>query len=156
MENRRLADVKNIFHQMEQRTLAAALQFYCNRELIGAHGAEADVRATYDVLKAQLDKYQETVYTDKQGNQSIPVVNDVQKLADFSTNKDWVDFGGRMIYDKEGNELFNFGKHKGKKVADVLTREPSYYDWMMNGDFALSTKKALEKIKLRALANKFK
>lgn len=156
MENRRLVDVQNIFHQMEQRTLAAALQFYCNRELIGAHGAEADVRATYDVLKAQLDKYQETVYTDKQGNQSIPVVNDVQKLADFSTNKDWVDFGGRMIYDKEGNELFNFGKHKGKKVTDVLAKEPSYYDWMMNGDFALSTKKALEKIKLRALANKFK
>lgn len=156
MEKRRLIDVQNIFHQMEQRTLAAALKFYCNRELVDAHTAEADVRATYDVLKAQLDVYQDRVYTDKQGNQSIPVVNDMQKLADFSTNRDWVDFGGRMIYDKEGNELFNFGKHKGRKVADVLEKEPSYYDWMMNGDFALSTKKALEKIKLRMLSGKFK
>jgi DNA polymerase III subunit epsilon len=155
MEDRRLIDVQNIFHQMEQRTLVAAYRFYCNAELIGAHGAEADVRATYEVLKAQLDRYQDAVYTDKQGNQSVPIVNDMQALADFSTNKDWVDFGGRMIYDKEGNELFNFGKHKGKKVIDVLSREPSYYDWMMNGDFALSTKKALERIKLRGLQSKF-
>lgn len=155
MEDRRLIDVQNIFHQMEQRTLVAAYRFYCNAELIGAHGAEADVRATYEVLKAQLDRYQDAVYTDKQGNQSIPIVNDMQALADFSTNKDWVDFGGRMIYDKEGNELFNFGKHKGKKVVDVLAKEPSYYDWMMNGDFALSTKKALERIKLRGLQSKF-
>lgn len=156
MENRRLVDVQNIFHQMEQRTLVAAVRFYCHREHIGAHGAEADVRATYDVLKAQLDKYQDVVYTDKSGNQSIPVVNDVAKLAEFSTNKDWVDFGGRMIYDKEGNELFNFGKHKGRKVLDVLAKEPSYYDWMMNGDFALSTKKALERIKMKGLQDKFK
>jgi DNA polymerase III subunit epsilon len=155
MEDRRLIDVQNIFHQMEQRTLVAAYRFYCNAELIGAHGAEADVRATYEVLKAQLDRYQDAVYTDKQGNQSVPIVNDMQALADFSTNKDWVDFGGRMIYDKDGNELFNFGKHKGKKVVDVLAKEPSYYDWMMNGDFALSTKKALERIKLRGLQSKF-
>jgi DNA polymerase-3 subunit epsilon len=156
MENRRLIDVQNIFHQMEQRTLVAAYKFYCNKDLIDAHSAEADVRATYEVLKAQLDMYQEKVFTDKQGNQSIPVVNDMQKLADFSTNRDWVDFGGRMVYDKEGNEVFNFGKHKGKRVTDVLEKEPSYFDWMMNGDFALSTKKALEKIKLRMLSQKFK
>lgn len=155
MEERRLIDVQNIFHQMEQRTLVAAYRFYCNAELIGAHGAEADVRATYEVLKAQLDKYEGAVYTDKQGNQSTPVVNDMDALASFSTNKDWVDFGGRMVYDKEGNELFNFGKHKGKKVVDVLAKEPSYFDWMMNGDFALSTKKALERIKLRGLQSKF-
>jgi DNA polymerase-3 subunit epsilon len=79
----------------------------------------------------------------------------MEALSNFSTNKDWVDFGGRMVYDKDGVELFNFGKHKGKKVVDVLTREPSYYDWMMNGDFALSTKKALERIKLKGLQNKF-
>jgi DNA polymerase-3 subunit epsilon len=155
MEERRLVDIQNIFHQMEQRTLVAAYRFYCNSELIGAHGAEADVRATYEVLKAQLDRYKDAVYTDKQGNQSMPVVNDMEALSNFSTNKDWVDFGGRMVYDKDGVELFNFGKHKGKKVVDVLTREPSYYDWMMNGDFALSTKKALERIKLKGLQNKF-
>ena len=116
-----------------------------------------DIKQSYadPVLKAQLDMYQDVSYTDKKGNQSIPIVNDMDALADFSTNKDWVDFAGRMIYDKDGKELFNFGKHKGKRVEDVFAKEPSYYDWMMNGDFALSTKRALEKIKTRGLINKF-
>jgi DNA polymerase-3 subunit epsilon len=153
--DRKLIDIQNIFHQMEQRTLSAAVKYYLKREHIGAHGAEADVIATYEVLKAQLDMYQDVSYTDKKGNQSIPIVNDMDALADFSTNKDWVDFAGRMIYDKDGKELFNFGKHKGKRVEDVFAKEPSYYDWMMNGDFALSTKRALEKIKTRGLINKF-
>lgn len=155
MEDRSLIDIQNIFHQMEQRTLSAAVKFYCNREHIGAHGAEADVRGTYDVLLAQLEKYQGIEYTDKEGKKSIPVVNDMKKLSEFSTNKDWVDFAGRMVYDKDGKELFNFGKHKGKKVEDVFAREPSYYDWIMNGDFALSTKRAIEKIKLRGLKSRF-
>jgi len=156
MENRNLIDIQNIFHQMEQRTLSAAVKFYCNREHIGAHGAEADVIATYDVLKAQLAKYENVEHTDKQGKKSIPIVNDMAKLAEFTTSKDWVDFAGRMVYDKEGKECFNFGKHKGKRVEEVFAKEPSYYDWMMNGDFALSTKRALEKIKMRGLINKFK
>ena len=155
MDDRKLIDIQNIFHQMEQRTLSAAVKYYLKREHIGAHGAEADVIATYEVLKAQLDMYQDVSYTDKKGNQSIPIVNDLDALADFSTNRDWVDFAGRMIYDKDGKELFNFGKHKGKRVEDVFAKEPSYYDWMMNGDFALSTKRALEKIKTRGLINKF-
>jgi DNA polymerase III subunit epsilon len=156
MENRKLVDVQNIFHQMEQRTLAAAVKFYCNREHIGAHGAEADVRATYDVLKAQLDKYLDQEFTDKSGKIYVPVVNDVDLLAAFTTNRDWVDFAGRMVYDQEGKECFNFGKHKGKRVEEVFVKEPSYFDWIMNGDFALSTKRAIEKIRTRTLVNKFK
>jgi len=155
MEDRNLIDVQNIFHQMEQRTLVAAVKFYCNREHVGAHGAEADVRATYDVLLAQIEKYSNVEFTDKEGNTSIPVKNDMEALSAFTTNKDWVDFAGRMVYDKEGKELFNFGKHKGKRVEDVFVREPSYYDWIMNGDFALSTKRTIEKIKLRGLQSRF-
>ncbi len=156
MEDRALIDVQNIFHQMEQRTLSAAVKFYCNREHIGAHGAEADVIATYDVLKAQLAKYDGVAFTDKEGNVSYPVVNDMKLLSQFTTNKDWVDFAGRMVYDKDGKEVFNFGKHKGRRVEEVFSREPSYYDWMMNGDFSLSTKRALERIKMRGLLNKFR
>jgi DNA polymerase-3 subunit epsilon len=155
MENRNLIDVQNIFHQMEQRTLVAAVKFYCNREHVGAHGAEADVRATYDVLLAQIEKYNNVEFTDKEGRTSIPVKNDMDALAAFTTNKDWVDFAGRMVYDKDGRELFNFGKHKGKRVEDVFRTEPSYYDWIMNGDFALSTKRTIEKIKLRGLQSRF-
>jgi len=156
MENRNLIDIQNIFHQMEQRTLSAAVKFYLGREHIGAHGAEADVIGTYEVLCAQIEKYKDVAFTDKQGNQSMPIVNDMDLLAKFTTSKDWVDFAGRMVYDKEGKEVFNFGKHKGRRVEDVFSKEPSYYDWMMNGDFALSTKRALEKIKMRGLLNKFK
>jgi DNA polymerase-3 subunit epsilon len=155
MEGRALIDVQNIFHQMEQRTLVAAVKFYCNREHVGAHGAEADVRATYDVLLAQIEKYQGVPFVSKDGVESTPIVNDMQKLSEFTTNKEWVDFAGRMVYDKDGKELFNFGKHKGKRVEEVFAKEPSYYDWMMNGEFALSTKRAIEKIKMRGLLNKF-
>lgn len=156
MEDRNLIDVQNIFHQMEQRTLSAAYRFYCGKELVGAHGAEADVRATYEVLKAQLDKYKEAEWVDKSGVAHVPIVNDMKKLAAFTTNREWVDFAGRLIYDSEGRECFNFGKHKGKLVEEVFAREPSYYDWIMNGDFALSTKRAIEKIRMRGLMNKFK
>jgi DNA polymerase-3 subunit epsilon len=133
---RRYIDVQVIFHKKEQRTLSAAYQFYCKKELSNAHSAKADTFATYEVLKAQLD-----MYTDLE--------NDVEKLADFSSFNNNVDFAGRIILDENGTEIFNFGKHKGKSVEVVFKEEPSYYTWMMNGDFPLYTKKILTEIKLR-------
>lgn len=144
LENRVFVDVQNIFHQMEQRTLKAAYKFYCNESLENAHSAEADVRATYDVLKAQLKKYEGAVYEDKHGNQSVPVVNDVEALSDFTNMSKPVDFAGRIVYNEDGVEVINFGKHKGRPVTEVFDVEPSYYAWMQNGDFPLYTKKCLE------------
>ncbi len=134
---RRYVDVQVIFHKKEQRTLSAAYQFYCNKVLDGAHSSKADTQATYEVLKAQLDMYPD-------------LENDINYLADFSTVANTADFAGRIIFDDDGNEVFNFGKHKGKKVETVLKEEPSYYSWMMNGDFPLYTKKILTEIKLRS------
>jgi len=134
---RRYVDVQVIFHKKEQRTLSAAYQFYCNKVLDGAHSSKADTQATYEVLKAQLDMYPD-------------LENDINYLADFSTVANAADFAGRIIFDDDGNEVFNFGKHKGKKVETVLKEEPSYYSWMMNGDFPLYTKKILTEIKLRS------
>lgn len=134
----RYIDVQIIFHKKEQRTLAAAYQFYCNKELKDAHSSKADTSATYEVLKAQLDRYED-------------LENDIEKLADYSSYNDHVDFAGRIILDENGVEIFNFGKHKGKPVEKVLAEEPSYYSWMMNGDFPLYTKKVLTEIKLRSL-----
>lgn len=136
---RKMIDVQIIFHKKEQRTLEAALKFYCNKELENAHSAEADTRATYDVLKAQLDKYSD-------------LENDMEKLAkEYSFFNNNVDLAGRMIYDENGIEVFNFGKHKGKPVTEVLKNEPSFYAWMMDADFPLNTKQALTKIKLREI-----
>ncbi|QKJ29611.1 DNA polymerase III subunit epsilon [Mucilaginibacter mali] len=146
LDNRHFVDVQNIFHQMEQRTLKAAYQFYCQKDIINAHSAEADTRATMEVLLAQIEKYELTEWEDKQGKRSIPVVGDVEALHKFTNLNRTVDFAGRMVYDEEGNELFNFGKHKGKKVEEVFSIEPSYYSWMMQGDFPLYTKKQLEGI----------
>ena len=134
---RKYVDVQIIFHKKEQRTLAAAYQFYCNRELANAHSSKADTEATYEVLKAQLERYND-------------LENNVEKLADFSSYNNIVDFAGRIIYDENGTEIFNFGKHKGKPVELVFREEPSYYSWMMNGDFPLYTKKILTEIKLRS------
>jgi DNA polymerase III subunit epsilon len=134
---RKYVDAQVIFHKKEQRTLSAAYLFYCNRELKNAHSSKADTEATYEVLKAQLDKY-----TDLE--------NDVEKLADFSSFNNIADFAGRIIFDENGIEIFNFGKHKGKPVETVFRDEPSYYSWMMNGDFPLYTKKILTEIKLRS------
>jgi DNA polymerase-3 subunit epsilon len=138
---RKYIDVQVIFHKKEQRTLEAAFRFYCKRELENAHSATADTIATYEVLKAQLD-----TYTDLE--------NDVDKLAEFSSFNNNVDFAGRIILDENGTEVFNFGKHKGKPVEEVFREEPSYYSWMMNGDFPLYTKKILTEIKLRAFGSK--
>jgi len=136
-ENRKFIDVQNIFHKMEQRTLAAAYKFYCNKELTGAHGAEADVKATYEVLEAQLEKYDSL-----EGN--------VAYLQKFSSANDAVDLAGRIVRDKKGVEVFNFGKHKGKPVLEIFKSEPSYYNWMMDGDFPLSTKRVITKLRLKA------
>ncbi len=138
---RKYIDVQVIFHKKEQRTLEAAVRFYCKRELEDAHSAKADTAATYEVLKAQLD-----TYTDLE--------NDVDKLAEFSSFNNNVDFAGRIILDENGIETFNFGKHKGRRVDEVFREEPSYYSWMMNGDFPLYTKKILTEIKLRAFGSK--
>jgi len=137
VDNVKLIDVQNIFHKMEQRTLSAAYKFYCNKDLTGAHGAEADVKATYEVLKAQLEKY-DTL----EGN--------VAYLQKFSAQNESVDLAGRIVRDKKGIEVFNFGKHKGKPVADIFKSEPSYYNWMMDGDFPLSTKRVITKLRLKA------
>lgn len=134
---RRFVDVQTIFHKKEQRTLLAAYKFYCDSDLADAHSAEADVKATYEVLKSQLDRYED-----------LP--NDIDFLAEYSAFNKNADFSGRIIFDKNNEEIFNFGKHKGKKVSDVFEREPSYYSWMMNGDFPLYTKKVLTAIKLRS------
>ena len=133
---RRFIDVQTIFHKMEQRTLVAAYKFYCHKDLNDAHSAEADTRATYEVLKAQLDHYP-------------TLQNDVAFLSEFSTQNKNVDLAGRMIYNENKVEVFNFGKHKGKPVEEVLRNEPSYYGWMMQGEFPLNTKKVLTRIKLR-------
>lgn len=146
LEGRAFIDVQNIFHQMEQRTLKAAYRFYCDKNLDNAHQAEADVRATYEVLKAQLDKYSGVAFEDKHGAVSYPVVNDVEALHTFTNLSKPVDFAGRLVYDEEGEVAINFGKHKGKKVTDVFDVEPSYYAWMQNGDFPRYTKKVLENI----------
>ncbi|MBE7177879.1 MAG: DNA polymerase III subunit epsilon [Mucilaginibacter polytrichastri] len=149
IENRHMVDVQNIFHQMEQRTLKAAVRFYCEKELEKAHSAEADVRATYEVLLAQVQRYAETDYEDKAGVKSRPVQNNVEALHLFTNLNKPVDFAGRMIYDEDGEEVFNFGKHKGRKVIDVFQAEPSYYSWMMQGDFPLYTKRKLEQVYAR-------
>lgn len=149
LEDRRFVDVQNIFHQMEQRTLRAAYQFYCGKAIENAHSAEADIKATYEVLLGQLAKYENVEWEDKKGNKSIPVKNDVDALHAFTNLSRPVDFAGRMVYNEHGVELINFGKHKGKCVEEVFQMEPSYYSWMQKGDFPLYTKRCLEKIWIR-------
>lgn len=135
LSKRRHVDVQVIFHKKEQRTLSAAYKFYCNKELTNAHAAEADTIATYEVLKGQLDKYQD-------------LENDIEKLADFSMQSRNVDFAGKIAYDDNDVEVFNFGKYKGVAVTEVFRKDPNYYNWMMGADFPLYTKKILTQIKL--------
>jgi len=133
ISKRNLVDVQNIFHKMEKRTLVAAYKFYCDKDLTDAHSAEADTTATYEILEAQIQKYDE-------------LENDMSYLADFSQQTKNVDLLGRIVYNEKGVEVFNFGKHKGKSVEEVYQKEPGYYSWMMNGDFPLYTKKTLTQI----------
>ena len=134
-------DVQVIFHKMEQRTLSAAYKFYCGKNLEDAHTAEADTRATYEVLKAQLDRYPD-------------LKNDVAFLSEYSSFNRNVDFAGRMVYNDAGVEVFNFGKYKGTSVAEVLKKDPGYYSWILNSDFTLNTKAMLTKIRLRELTQR--
>lgn len=135
----RFIDVQNIFHKKEQRTLVAAYRFYCDKDLEQAHSSDADTMATYEVLKAQLDRYPD-------------LENDIDALADFSAMNKNVDFMGRLVYDDKGREIINFGKHKGHPAEEVLAKEPGYYDWIMKGDFPRNTKECFRRIndKMRA------
>ena len=143
MKNRVAVDVQVIFHKKEERTLSAAYKFYCGKELVNAHSAEADTNATYEILKAQLDKYED-------------LENDIKFLNEYSTHSKRADFAGFIMYNEDNEEIFTFGKHKGKRVADILLNDRGYYAWIQNADFPLYTKKVLTAIKLRSLNNKLK
>ena len=134
---RKFVDVQVIYHKLERRTLSAAYKFYCDKDLEDAHTAEADTRATYEVLKAQLDHYPEEL------------VNDINFLSEYSCHTKNVDFAGRIVYNEQGVEVFNFGKYKGMSVAEVLKKDVGYFGWIMQGDFTLNTKNVLTKIRLR-------
>ena len=154
ISHRKLVDAQKIFHLMEKRTLAAAYEFYCNKTLEGAHGAEADTRATLEVLQAQVDRYLNKTVVDMKGNELGVIHDDVASLHQVSV-ANMVDLAGRMSFNDDGVEVFNFGKHKNKPVSDVLEKEPNFYDWMMKGDFPQDTKRKLTEIRLRALKTKF-
>lgn len=141
LKNRVTVDVQTIFHKKEERTLSAAYRFYCNQTLENAHSAEADTNATYEILKAQLDRYDD-------------LENDIKSLSEFTTRKKAVDFAGFIALNDQGEEIFTFGKHKGAKVEDILEKEPGYFGWILNADFPLYTKKVLTGIKLRKLNTK--
>jgi DNA polymerase-3 subunit epsilon len=141
MRNRKLIDVQKIFHQMEQRTLAAAYKFYCNKSLDNAHSAEVDAAATAEILNAQLEKYPQ-------------LGNNIDSVLKAIGEDNLIDFARRFIYDDKGKEVFNFGKHKGRPIADVLKAEPQYYDWMMKGEFPMNTKQKLTEIYTRTMLKK--
>lgn len=151
IEDRNLIDVQNIFHLMEQRTLKAGYKFYCGKDLTKAHEAMADVEATYEILLAQLDRYEDKEIEGKDGKPFKPVVNDMSHLHEVSQRHKNVDFMGRIVYNEDGVETFNFGKHKGRTVEEILLKEPGYYGWMLNGDFPLYTKKVLRDIRERLI-----
>jgi DNA polymerase-3 subunit epsilon len=136
---------------MEPRTLKAAYKFYCQQELKDAHSAEADAKATMDVLKAQLERYKEVPYTDSEGLVTYPITNDVEALSRFSYYTRNADLVGHIIYNDAGKEVFNFGKYKGRLVEEVFLQEPQYYDWMMKSAFPLYTQKVITAIKLRGI-----
>jgi DNA polymerase-3 subunit epsilon len=141
MKNSVSVDIQTIFHKKEERTLSAAYKFYCGETLENAHSANADTEATYEILKAQLDRYPD-------------LENDIKTLSEFTTRKKSVDFAGFIALNKDGKEIFSFGKHKGVLVDDILEKEPGYFSWLQNADFPLYTKKVLTAIKLRKLNTK--
>jgi DNA polymerase-3 subunit epsilon len=149
LEGRKLVDVQNIFHFMEPRNLSAAYKFYCNKPLVNAHSAEADVLATFEIFKAQIQRYEGVEVEDAKGNRSVPIVNDIPKLSELTSKSKNADLAGRIVFNENGEEVFAFGKHKDKPVIEVFKKEPSYYNWMMQGDFPLYTKKIITKIRLK-------
>lgn len=146
--NRKLVDAQKIFFMMEKRTLTAAYKFYCNKDLVGAHGAEADTEATYEVFQSQLERYEGQEVLDMSGNVVSTIQNDMGSIHQLVASN-MVDLAGRFVLNDKGVEVFNFGKHKGKLVSEVLKSERGYYDWMMQGDFPLDTKRRLTQIKLK-------
>lgn len=136
LKKHRLVDVQVIFHKMEQRTLTAAYKFYCDRNLDDAHSAEADTKATYEILKAQIERYHD-------------LINDMEEISKFSSHNKNADFAGRIVFNDKDEEVFNFGKYKGQTVESVLEKDQGYFGWMLNSDFPLYTKKVLTAIKLR-------
>lgn len=142
MKSRKVIDVQKIFYQMEQRTLSAAYKFYCQKSLDGAHGAEVDAAATAEILNAQIERYPQ-------------LGNTIDSVLKAIGEDQIIDFARRFIYDDKGAEVFNFGKHKGKTVADVLKMEPQYYDWMMKGEFPMNTKQKLTEMYTRIMFKKF-
>lgn len=136
IDRHRLVDVQVIFYKKEPRDLTTAFKYYCDKDLKDAHSAAADVEATYEVLKAQIEKYED-------------LENDIRFLSEFTTQKQTADLAGFIGYNDKGDEIFSFGKHKGKKVTEVFDTDPGYYGWIQNADFPLYTKKVLTKIKLQ-------
>ena len=153
LRKHKFVDVQNIFHKLERRTLIAAYKYYCGKNLEDAHSANADTRATYEVLKTQLDWADPSFNPEPQvidrSEYQANLKNDIDDLAEFSTMSKVVDFAGKMAYDAEGHEIFTFGKYRGMKVTDVLRRDSGYFGWMMQGDFTLDTKRELMRIRLR-------
>ncbi len=147
ISKRKIVDAQKIFHMMEKRNLSGAYKFYCGKNLENAHSAEADTIATMEVLMAQVEKYEGMPVTDLKGNELGTVENDINALHQL-TAKNMVDLAGRFSYNSKKEVVFNFGKHRFKRVSDVLKAEPGYYDWMMRGDFPQDTKRKLTKIKL--------
>lgn len=147
LEGRNLIDAQVIFHIMEQRTLKAGYKFYCGKDLDDAHEALPDAMATYEIFKAQVERYKGQPVIDARGNKLDPIENDMETVHRFCQRNKNADLMGRLIYDDKGEVVFNFGKHRGKSVKAILEREPGYYGWMMQGDFPLYTKNVLRRIK---------
>lgn len=147
LKDRNMIDVQVLYHLMEPRSLKAAYKFYCQKDLEDAHEALPDAMATFEVFSAMLDHYKDTVQKDKAGVEYYPIVNDMDKIHALSERRKKVDLAGHMIFDEQGEIIFNFGKHKGQKVKDILIKDPGYYSWIQNADFPLYTKKVLSEIR---------
>jgi DNA polymerase-3 subunit epsilon len=151
-KNKKLIDAQRFFHLMEKRNLSAAYKFYCDKDLANAHSAEADTLATLAVFESQVDRYDGQMVKDNLGKDLGVFTNDMEKLHELTFSK-MADLAGRMVYNNNGEIVFNFGKHRGKPVTKVLKSEPSYFDWMMKGDFTRDTKRKLTEIRFKALTN---